>query len=84
MIAARCAPIAIGTDIGGSIRVPASFCGIRGFKPSGGRVSREGSRSTHFKGFSPFNHIASAMGPLAKSMDDVVTILKVLLNPKIN
>jgi Asp-tRNA(Asn)/Glu-tRNA(Gln) amidotransferase A subunit family amidase len=34
LIAARCIPISLGTDIGGSLRFPASFCGIYGFKPS--------------------------------------------------
>lgn len=42
LVASRCVPFGIGIDIGGSVRIPAAFVGICGFKPSQGRVSSHG------------------------------------------
>jgi len=42
LVAAKCSPIGIGTDIGGSVRIPASFCGVYGFKPGWKRGSYKG------------------------------------------
>jgi aspartyl-tRNA(Asn)/glutamyl-tRNA(Gln) amidotransferase subunit A len=53
--------IAIGTDTGGSIRVPAAFCGIVGFKPSKFRVPTEGAF--------PFGYTMDSVGPLARSVE---------------
>jgi fatty acid amide hydrolase len=42
LISARCSPIGIGSDIGGSLRIPAEFCGIYSLKPSSLRLSQKG------------------------------------------
>jgi aspartyl-tRNA(Asn)/glutamyl-tRNA(Gln) amidotransferase subunit A len=62
-VAGGLVPIALGSDTNGSIRVPASFCGIFGLKPTYGRLSRAGS----FPFVSSFDHL----GPLARSVMDL-------------
>ncbi|MGB3492663.1 MAG: AtzE family amidohydrolase [Elainellaceae cyanobacterium] len=69
-IAAGLVPLTLGSDTNGSIRVPASFCGIFGLKPTYGRVSREGAYL--FAG--SFDHI----GPFARSVRDIAVTFDVL------
>jgi aspartyl-tRNA(Asn)/glutamyl-tRNA(Gln) amidotransferase subunit A len=61
-IAAGFLPMALGTDTGGSIRIPASYCGVVGFKPTYGRVSRYGVFPLSFS----LDHI----GPLGSRVED--------------
>ena len=65
-VAAGLAPCAIGSDTGGSIRAPASFCGIVGFKTSEGRIDK--------RGVFPLSRTLDTIGPLARTVEDCVLI----------
>ena len=77
LVAARCVPFAIGTDIGGSMRFPAAFCGIYGFKPTTNRMTRRGSAPARKNRFSAFNHIYSVVGPMGSSVEDCIIGMRV-------
>ncbi|KAG8436965.1 hypothetical protein GDO86_007882 [Hymenochirus boettgeri] len=75
LIAAGGSILGLGSDIGGSIRLPSSFCGICGFKPTANRLSKLGVKSS-----SPGQKSVSAMiGPLARDVDTVVQCMRALL-----
>jgi aspartyl-tRNA(Asn)/glutamyl-tRNA(Gln) amidotransferase subunit A len=61
---------ALGTDTGGSIRIPASLCGVVGFKPTFGRVS--------LRGVFPLSWNLDHVGPLTKSVKDAALILQII------
>lgn len=69
-VAAGFCKAAIGTDTGGSIRIPAACCGIVGFKPTRGRVSAQGVR--------PLASSVDHVGPLAVSVADVRAVMEVI------
>jgi amidase len=80
-LASGMAPIEIGSDLGGSIRVPAAYCGLVGHKPSETLVPNSG----HFPG-SPLPNAAwclSAQGPHARSAGDVRLALDVVMGPDV-
>lgn len=80
-VAAGMAPVALGSDGGGSIRIPAALCGVVGFKPSMGRVPLyPGCRDERYPGFSGWESIEH-IGPLARTVGDVALTMSVIAGP---
>ena len=78
LVSSFCSPIGLGSDIGGSIRNPANYCGIYGFKPTNKRISKKRllqMNNTHYIGF---DIIEGSLGPLSRSVDDAVFFCKSL------
>jgi len=69
-VAARLCPAALGTDTGGSIRVPAALCGVAGLKPTFGRVS--------LSGVMPLSWNLDHAGPIARQVHDLALLLQIM------
>jgi Asp-tRNA(Asn)/Glu-tRNA(Gln) amidotransferase A subunit family amidase len=76
-IAACLSPAGIGSDLSGSIRVPAHFCGIGGLKPTVGSVPMDG----HTPPASGVVGLGACIGPLARHVKDLALLFHVLANP---
>ena len=72
-VAAGLAPVAIGTDTGGSVRLPAAWCGIVGLKVTAGRISTYGVL--------PLSFTLDTPGPMARSVEDAALMFRVLNGP---
>ncbi len=66
-------PMGLGSDTGGSIRIPSALCGISGIKPTFGLVSRYG--------VTPLSHSLDTAGPMARTVEDLALMLNVLAGP---
>ncbi|HLZ72008.1 MAG TPA: amidase family protein [Dehalococcoidia bacterium] len=75
-VAAGLGPLALGTDFGGSIRIPAAMCGVPGFKPSLGRIARDTS-------FNLTGEFFSHEGPLARSVHDLALYMDGCAGPDV-
>ncbi len=71
-VAARMSPFAVGTDTGGSTRIPPALCGIVGFRPTIGRYGAEGAI--------PISHTRDTIGTMARTVTDIQLIDQVIMD----
>ena len=76
-VAAGAVPLALGSDSGGSIRLPAAWCGVCGLKPTFGRVPLTG----HFPRLGARSDARTVIGPLANCVDDLTLALALIAGP---
>lgn len=79
LVSASGSPLGLGTDLGGSIRVPAHFCGLCGLRATPGALSMAGTADQVLFGHMPF--LPDSAGPIARSVSDLVLAMDVLGAP---
>ncbi len=77
LLAAGASPFGLGSDVGGSVRIPSAFCGLVGHKPSGRLVPNTGHFPAADPGVSPY----LVIGPMGRTVDDVEAVLSVIAGP---
>ncbi|KAG1757530.1 general amidase [Suillus lakei] len=78
LIALKGSPLGVGSDIGGSVRIPSAFCGIYGLRPSYGRVPYCGARNS----LEGQDSILSVFGPMTSSLGGLKVFMKAVVNAK--
>lgn len=81
LVASGGAPMGIGTDIGGSIRMPGAWCGILGMMPTGGRFTTYGNAPEIFPGL---EMIQSTCGPIVQNAEDAALFYRVMHNSEMS
>jgi hypothetical protein len=80
LLATQSSALGIGTDIGGSIRIPSHFCGIFGLKPTARRFSSYGFRKS--PAAAGQQNILACGGPMGRSVDDLAAVARLWLQPE--
>lgn len=82
IVASGCVPLSVSADGAGSIRIPASFCGVVGFKPSPARLSFKGCmRPKKDDKFGSSLCVPATIGPMARSVEDCALFMKAVCSP---
>jgi amidase len=80
-LAAGLGYLSMGSDIGGSIRVPSNFCGTYGHKPTLDLVSQQGHQAGGNRSGQGFSTLLAVVGPMARSAEDLLAALKIVGGP---
>ena len=79
LVATKCTPFGLGSDSGGSLRIPSQFCGVYAFKPTGRRISKKGRVGTTLSEVEAFREAEASIGPIGRNVDDLVLVSRSIL-----